>query len=63
MIISFDATEQDEKRLLELKVLTEASTRSNVIRDAIRFYHKKILQESLTTVNGSNSIDTPVDVR
>ena len=51
MIISVNVSEQDEKRLLELKKATESSSISGVIRDAIRAYHKKILPDSLTTVN------------
>ena len=51
MIISVSVSEQDEKRLLELKKATESSSISGVIRDAIRAYHKKILPDSLTTVN------------
>jgi len=42
MIKSCKMTEQDVKRLNELKVATEASTESEVIRQALREYHKKI---------------------
>ena len=48
MIISVDITEQDEKRLNELKTATEAATRSSVLREAIREYHKKIFKNRLT---------------
>lgn len=59
MIISVSVSEQDEKRLLELKKATESSSISGVIRDAIRAYHKKILPESLTVVNKNSSQSTP----
>ena len=49
MIISVDITEQDVKRLNELKIATESATRSSVIREAIRFYHKFFLQNPLST--------------
>ena len=55
MIISVDITEQDKARLDELKQATEANTRSSVLREAIREYHKKIFTNKLTTVSDKNS--------
>jgi len=42
MIKSSNLTEQDAARLAELKTATEATSESEVIRQAIREYHKKI---------------------
>ena len=46
MIKSCNLTEQDVSRLAELKTATEAPTDSEVIRQAIREYHKKIFAAS-----------------
>lgn len=46
MIKSCNLTEQDATRLAELKTATEAQSESQVIREAIREYHKKILANS-----------------
>ena len=43
MIISADYNESDVQRINELIIATEASSRSEVLRDALRDYHKKIL--------------------
>ena len=48
MIISIDIAEQDRIRLEELKKATEATTRSAVIRESIRFYHKYFFNNLLT---------------
>lgn len=48
MIKSCNLTEQDASRLAELKIATEAPTDSEVIRQAIREYHKKIFGENLS---------------
>ena len=53
MIISVDITEQDKIRLDELKKVTEASTRSDVLRAAIREYHKNFFAARLTVVNNN----------
>ena len=59
MIISVDITEQDKKRLDELKNVTEALTRSSVLRNAIREYHKKIFGCSLSTVSTNDPSSNP----
>lgn len=51
MIKSCNLTEQDATRLAELKTATEAPTDSEVIRQAIREYHKKIFV-SLPSIDG-----------
>ena len=51
MIISVDITEQNKIRLDELKKVTEASTRSDVLRAAIREYHKNFSAANPTTVS------------
>lgn len=43
MIISVDYSENDIQRINELINETEASSRSEVLREALRDYHKKIL--------------------
>ena len=48
MIKSSNLTEQDAARLAELKTATEATSESEVIRQAIREYHKKIFANILS---------------
>ena len=50
MIKSCNLTEQDASRLAELKTATEATSDSEVIRQAIREYHKKFFADTLTIV-------------
>lgn len=49
MTVSVNLQKSDIKRLDEAKILTEAVTRSEVLRTALREYHKKILSGVLTT--------------
>lgn len=53
MIKSCKLTEQDVKRLCELKTATEATTDSEVIRKALREYHKKIFADA-PSVDGNS---------
>lgn len=48
MIVSVDLKKIDKDRLEEAKKLSEATTNSEVLRAALREYHKKILTSSLT---------------
>lgn len=57
MIVSVDLKEADQKRLSELISAWESSSRSDAIRDSIRFCHKKILNQ-LPTIDGVK--ETPV---
>lgn len=43
MTVSVDLKEADQKRLSELISTWESSSKSDAIRNAIRFCHKKIL--------------------
>lgn len=48
MIKSCNLTEQDVKRLSELKVAMESTSESEIIRQAIRELHKKFLPSGLS---------------
>ncbi len=48
MIVSVNLHKSDIRRLNEAKALTEAVTKSEVLRTALREYHKKILQNLLS---------------
>ena len=58
MIISIDISAQDEIRINELKKALELSNRSDIIRQAIRFYHKNFLPTLLTTYSALKTMDS-----
>lgn len=47
MTVSVDLKEADQKRLSELISTWESSSKSDAIRNAIRFCHKKILSSHI----------------
>lgn len=59
MTVSVDLKEADQKRLSELISTWESSSKSDAIRNAIRFCHKKILR-SYPSIDGKRK--TPVGV-
>lgn len=59
MTVSVDLKEADQKRLSELISTWESSSKSDAIRNAIRFCHKKILS-SHPSIDGKKK--TPVGV-
>lgn len=50
MIVSVDMKDGDVQRIKELKNRLEASTRSEIIRAALREFHKKIFDKNITSV-------------
>lgn len=59
MIVSVDLKTADKKRLDEVRIMSEATTNSEVLRCALREYHKKFLDNSLSIVrNGRQQIPT-----
>ena len=54
MIISVDYSENDIQRINELINETEASSRSEVLREALRDYHKKILTQKSSIDRNKN---------
>ena len=54
MIISADYSENDIQRINELINETEASSRSEVLREALRDYHKKILAQKSSIDRNKN---------
>lgn len=59
MTVSVDLKEADQKRLSELIATWESASKSDAIRNAIRFCHKKILSSRPST-DGKRK--TPVGV-